>query len=184
MPEFTLTTARCTLRRLSREDIPHIWEAAHTPGFTDGMSWDAPQSEEEMHAFTDGALKDWEVGEKYIWTIEDKDDTHFIGRIELKRDRKHPGNTWGLGYFIHPKEQNKGYATEASVEVLRFAFEALEADAILSSHHDWNIASGSVLRKIGMNHTGFSEGRSFKKGKPVRHAEFRLSRQEWMDRNR
>ena len=174
-----LSTKRCILRRLSRDDLPHVWEAAHTPGFTDSMSWDPPQSEEEMHAFTEEALQEWEKGEKYIWTIEGKDDKCFIGRIELKRDRGQPGNTWGLGYFIHPREQKKGYATEASVEVLRFAFEELQADTILTSHHDWNTASGNVLKKIGRKHTGHTIERVVKRGVPVKSEEYCLTREEW-----
>ncbi len=179
-----LTTERCTLRRLSSDDHAHIWTATRTPGFTDGMSWDPPESEAEMQTFTDSALKDWETGEKYVWTIERKDNQGFIGRIELKRDREQSGNTWGLGYFIHPDEQKKGYATEASIEVVRFAFEGLKADTILSSHADWNMASGNVLKKIGMKHTGHTVGRVVKKGVPVKSEEYTLTREEWEQQRR
>lgn len=136
-------------------------------------------TEDETHAFTDEALAQWEQGEKFVWTIEHEDTGTFIGRVEVKRARELPGATWGLGYWIHPTEQGKGYATEAAREAMRFAFEELKADSIVSSHHDWNVTSGRVLTKIGMKHTGFSEGRVMKHGKPVRSAEFWLDRAEW-----
>jgi [ribosomal protein S5]-alanine N-acetyltransferase len=180
MKDYILTTERCRLRRLSHGDAPHILSACQTPGFTDGMTWDPVRTIEETREFTDYALGMWEKGEKFVWTIEDKSDGTFIGRVEVGTVPEQPGNVWELGYFIHPSQQGKGYATEAAQEALRFAFEELQVDTVLSSHHDWNEASGKVLMKIGMKHTGFSEGRVMKNGKPVRAAEFWLDRVDWV----
>lgn len=179
MDDVILTTPRLRLRRLSRDDAPHVVSACQTPGFTDGMSWEPVASIEESHEFTDYALGMWDKGEKFVWTVEAKDDSSFIGRVEVGKVPEQPGNVWELGYWIHPMQQGKGYATEAAQEALRYAFEDLKVDSVLSSHHDWNDASGKVLRKIGMRQTGFSEGRTFKHGKPVRAAEFWLDRSEW-----
>lgn len=179
MNDIILTTQRLRLRRLSRDDAPHILSACQTPGFTDGMTWEPVDTIEETHPFTDEALALWEKGEKFVWTIESKDDGQFIGRVEVKRAPDLPGNTWALGYWIHPDQQGKGYATEAAHEAVRFAFDEQNADSIVSSHARWNTASGNVLTKIGMKHTGFSEGRTMKNGKPVRAAEFWLDRKDW-----
>lgn len=178
MPEYRLTTERLVLRKISREDVDYVWSAAHTPGFLDGMTWDAPKDHEEIHSYTDMVLADWDAGTKYPFTIEDKEGA-FIGRIEVAF---HPelGKTWGLGYWIHPTQQGHGYATEAAKEVVRFTFEELKADSIVSSHAVWNEASGKVLRKIGMKHTGFSDDRSIKNGVPRRMAEFWLDRKDWI----
>lgn len=180
MKDYILVTERCILRRLSREDTPHVWSAAHTPGFTDGMTWEPPKHVDEIHAFTDEKIADWNAGVRFVWSIFLKADDSFIGRIETHHAKELPKNTWGLGYWIHPTQQKKGYATEVSMEVIRFAFEELGADSIVSSHVDWNEASGNVLTKIGMKHTGFSVGRTYKHGKPERMAEFWLDRKDWM----
>lgn len=183
MKDIVLHTSRCRLRRLSREDAPHVLSACQTPGFNDGMTWEPVHSIEETYIFTDYANALWDTGEKYVWTIEDNSNSSFIGRIELGQDDKLGERIWGLGYWIHPTQQGKGYATEAAKEVLRFAFETLNAESIVSSHADWNAASGRVLTKIGMKHTGFSEGRVMKKGKPVRAAEFWLDRGDFLCSN-
>ena len=81
---------------------------------------------EETHSFTDEALRLWGVGEKFVWTIESKENSSFIGRIEAKKAPELPGKVWGLGYWIHPLHQQKGYATEAGKEVIRFIFEELK----------------------------------------------------------
>jgi ribosomal-protein-alanine N-acetyltransferase len=172
-------TERCMLRRLSYADNEHIWSAAHTPGFTDGMTWDPPKTMAELDAFTKMSLEEWEKGTKYLWTITSRENGEFIGRMEVKKADELPGNVWGLGYFIHPLQQGKGYATEAATAAIKFAFEKLNADSIVSSHHDWNLASGKVLTKIGMKHTGFTEDRVIKDGKPVRAAEFWLDKSDW-----
>lgn len=179
MADHILTTERCVLRKLSRDDAEHVWSAAHTPGFTDGMTWEPPKDMDELHAFTDAKLVEWDAGERYVWSIFTKDGDAFVGRVETKHAKEIPGNVWTLGYWIHPSQQGKGYATEASKEVVRFAFETMGADSIVTSHADWNQASGNVLRKVGMKHTGFTEGRVSKNGKPVRAAEFWLDRAEW-----
>lgn len=179
MSDHILTTERLRLRRLSRDDAPHVLSACQTPGFNDGMTWEPVHSIEETYIFTDYANDLWEKGEKFVWTIEDKNNGSFIGRIELGQDEKLGERIWGLGYWIHPTQQGKGFATEATKEVIRFAFETLNADSIVSSHADWNTASGRVLIKAGMIHTGFSEGRVVKNGKPVRSAEFWLDRKDW-----
>lgn len=180
MHDYILTTERLHLRRLSRDDAPYVLSACQTPGFNDGMTWEPVHTIEETHIFTDYANDLWDKGEKFVWTIEDKNTASFIGRIELGRDDNLGDGIWGLGYWIHPTQQGKGYATEATYEAIRFAFETLHADSIVSSHHDWNEASGRVLTKVGMKHTGFSEGRTMKKGKPVRSAEYWLDRTDWV----
>lgn len=176
--DIVLTTQRCRLRRLSRDDAPFVVEASQTPGFTDGMRWEPMKTEEETHEFTDLALSLW-GDSKYVWTIEEKESSTFIGRIEIGRLKDYTENVWEIGYWIHPAQQGKGYATEAAMAVLQFAFETRKVDAIYSTHHDWNEASGKVLRKIGMKHTGYEEEKTVKRGKPVRSAEFWLSREDW-----
>ena len=180
MKDHTLLTDHLRLRRLSRDDAPYVLSACKTPGFTDGMTWEPMETIEETHVFTDKALQLWEKGAQYVWTIENKDNGTFIGRVEVKIAPELPSKTWGLGYWIHPTQQGKGYATEAAKEAIRFAFKELGANSIVSSHHDWNDASGRVLTKIGMKHTGFSEGRVSKNGKPVRSTEFWLDRKDWV----
>lgn len=179
MADHILITERCVLRKLSRDDAEHVMTAAATPGFTDAMTWDPPAHIDEVHAFTDMKLAEWEAGERFVWSIFEKDGEAFIGRVETHKAKELPGNTWGLGYWIHPAQQGNGYATEAARAAITFAFQALKADSIVSSHVDWNAASGNVLKKIGMKHTGFSEDRVKKHGEPQRMAEFWLDRSEW-----
>lgn len=47
---------------------------------------------------------------------------------------------------------NKGYATEASLGLLKYGFETLGLKKIVSSAHTENLASRRVMEKIGMQY--------------------------------
>lgn len=178
MPIPILTTERCILRPPHVLDAERIWEVGHMPGFTDGMTWEPPQSMNEPRAFIESCLKAAEAGEHFNWMIESQDGA-FIGNVGIKRDKHLEGNAWGLGYWIHPAQQGKGYATEAARAAVGFAFEQCGADIIVTSHMHWNHASGKVMQKIGLRYTGQTVGRTMKRGQPVTAEEYEITRAEW-----
>lgn len=64
---------------------------------------------------------------------------------------------WGegaaeLGYWIAEEYWNRGYATEASNELINHAFEDLGVDAIYASYRIENKQSGRVLEKLGFRY--------------------------------
>ena len=61
-------------------------------------------------------------------------------------------NSCSVEYLLGCNYWNKGYATEALKEVLRFALEELEVERIVADHMAPNAASGKVMEKAGMQH--------------------------------
>jgi ribosomal-protein-alanine N-acetyltransferase len=59
-----------------------------------------------------------------------------------------------LGFWLGVPYWNKGYATEAVAEVLRYGFEGRGLRRVRANHFGSNAASGRVLRKVGMSHAG------------------------------
>lgn len=55
-----------------------------------------------------------------------------------------------IGWRLCSQHFNKGYATEAAHEVLRFAFENLSLEEIVSFTVQDNLPSQNVMKKIGM----------------------------------
>ncbi len=174
-----LHTARCTLRCISIADEEHVWTASRHPGFTDGMLWNPPETKEEMRPFTEKAISDWANDIRYCWTIEGRDDHRFIGRIEIRRLEEKDHEVYDLGFWVHPNEWGKGYMTEAALEVLRFGFEDLGTQKILSGYAPWNTASKKVHEKIGMRNIGYFENYTTKNGKPFPEERYELTRAEW-----
>ena len=83
-----------------------------------------------------------------------------------------------LGYWIGVPYWDKGYATEAAQAVLRYGFENMQLQRIFAMHFKENVASGNVLRKIGMKHEGCMRQHILKWGKFIDIELFGILRQE------
>jgi RimJ/RimL family protein N-acetyltransferase len=57
---------------------------------------------------------------------------------------------FGLFYAISPSHQRNGYATEAASALVDYAFDQLNLKCIIATTDDDNLASISVMRKLGM----------------------------------
>jgi RimJ/RimL family protein N-acetyltransferase len=63
-----------------------------------------------------------------------------------------------VGYWAARDMRGKGYATEASNAVIRYAFDMLEADAVYICHYEGNEPSRNVIDKLGFAKTGVAVG--------------------------
>ena len=59
-----------------------------------------------------------------------------------------------IGYWIRESEQGKGYASEASNALLRYAFGALSAGYVGLGHAEGNTASERVIARLGFTPIG------------------------------
>ena len=167
-----ILTKRCRLRYPNESDIPHIWSASRAPGFNDGMQWEPPSEISELHEPLQRNQSGWEDGNAYNWTVESRDKGEFIGRIAIRRTQ-HDGE-WSIGYWTHPTQQNKGYASEVAQAIIHFGFSRLHATVITSAHATWNHASGRVLQHAGMLRVR-TNPKGFKKhGKWVEEFEYEI----------
>jgi ribosomal-protein-alanine N-acetyltransferase len=154
MPEPpTLTTARLVLRPFTDGDAPaahaHVadWEVASTTAAI-------------PHPYPAGAAEAWiatharrhEAGEAVILAITLRDTGELVGSIEIRLIPPHKRGE--LGYWIGRPHWGRGYATEASAALLRWAFDTLDLHRVHAAHLGRNPASGAVLRKIGMRFEG------------------------------
>lgn len=158
---FTINTRRCRLRLPSEADLPHVFEATRTPGFNDGMTWDAPRSPADLREPFKRQLDTWASGEAYTFSIVLRSSGQFVGRIAIRKTAT-PG-VWNVGFFTVPRQQGKGYMSEAVAAILALGFETLNADRIEARHATWNEASGKVLARAGMKRVGTTE-QGFRKG--------------------
>lgn len=146
--DLALFTRRCRLHAPNESDFPHIWSASRVAGFTDGMRWDLPADMADLEAPLERNRESWAGDQAYQFTIENRTDGRFIGRIVIRRiPVPHVRN---IGFWVHPREQGRGYVTEAATRILKFGFETLGATRIEADHAVWNTASERVLLKIGM----------------------------------
>lgn len=77
----------------------------------------------------------------------------------------------------------QGFATEAAREIVRYAFESLSLDALVSYTVPANIRSRRVMEKLGMTHDPADDFDHplLPPGHPLqRHVLYRLRRQDWI----
>ena len=96
-------------------------------------------------------LEEAKNGFEYRWAILLNGTDDPIGAIDvvgLSEDNKKAT----IGYALSYNHWNKGYATEALKEVIKYLFDN-GFNVIEAEHHIDNIASGKVMEKCGMKYT-------------------------------
>jgi len=117
-----------------------------------------------------------ETGEKLGTSILlplpiEEDDTDW----SLVQEDKFPDAEIEVGYILKRSAWGNGYATEACLRMVQFAFEETELDQIVAVTDPLNAVSQKVLRKCGLRDEG--SRRAYAAECPA----FRISRQQWRE---
>lgn len=83
------------------------------------------------------------------WFVIDKENNTVIGDMGFK-GKPNSQNTVEIGYGIVPSEQGKGYATEAAMKLIQWAFSFENVDKVVAECFLDNIPSRRVLEKLQM----------------------------------
>ena len=115
-----LATERLTLRRFMIEDAESMYyNWASEDEVTRFLTWPTHKSVQDSEMVIDQWIKSYEDKKTYQWAIELNDLEQPIGSISaVKVDDEI--DAVEVGYCIGTKYWNKGYATEALAEVIRF----------------------------------------------------------------
>lgn len=122
-----------------------------------------------------------------VWAVEAPGVAPFIGYVGLQRVpfEAHFTPAVETGWRLAPAHWGKGYATEAARAALRFGFEDLNLDQIVSFTVPANKPSWSVMERLGMtrdpdgdfDHPRLPVGHALR-----RHVLYRMTREAWRDR--
>ena len=58
-----------------------------------------------------------------------------------------------LGFHLRRNQWCRGYATEAAIAVIDYAFNTLKIDGLFAGHHPANTSSRRLLEKLGFKYT-------------------------------
>src|SRR5215212_7088077 len=160
-PYPTLRTERLVLREFTPEDAPELHRLAHA-GEVARMMLHHPHSYEEGTAeqWISGLRPMFEVGYGTTSALVLRKGGALVGTISLYTRAPDGTAVLGeegtglLGFWLGVPYWNRGYATEAVAEVVRYGFEERSLRRIRANHFGSNEASGRVLRKVGMSHVG------------------------------
>lgn len=92
-----------------------------------------------------------------------------------------------LGYCFNSLYQGKGYATEACIAVINYAFNTLQVERLTAGTANLNYPSCGVLNRLGFSKTSecIHSCRKTTEGNPIEFVGslFLLEKDEWMKKN-
>jgi RimJ/RimL family protein N-acetyltransferase len=162
MPGSDLQTARLILRSYALSDIADLVRLA-------GAREVAATTLRIPHPYTEQDARDFisahagNSSPETRFAITRKSDGQLCGGIGLRvDDALHHAE---LGYWLGVPYWGQGFATESAQAVLNYGFDTLGLHRIYASYVTHNVASGRVLRKIGMRREGLMREHTCKWGK-------------------
>ena len=176
----TLTTARTVLRPWRDDDLEPF--AALNGDPTVMTSFASPLTREESDAF---AARVRAHGEREGWAPWALDiGGRFAGFVGLWRPTftAHFTPAVEIGWRLAREFWGQGYATEGAEQVLRFGFETLGLEEIVSFTVPTNRPSRAVMERIGMRRDPADdfEHPRLPDGHPLqRHVLYRLAKARW-----
>ena len=129
------------------------------------------------------SIKAQDDSQKYTWSIFLKGTNIVIGQITCQPKDNEPENIRDVGWFIDPKYQGQGYATEAAFAVLDFMFNEVEINEIKTSAAEINPASWKIMEKLGFEFVGIKQSTYFNDDKILTLKEYHGNRELFLSKN-
>jgi RimJ/RimL family protein N-acetyltransferase len=173
--------------RLRLEPLGHEHAEAITPVIGDQRIADTtsnipyPYTEQDAHDFAD--IIERSEGKTHAWVMLRRVDGVLVGGCGL-HDFK--GTECEFGYWVGVDHWGKGYATEATVRLLRHAFESLGITRIHACYFLRNPPSRRVMEKAGLTPMvpGTFDGTlRCPNGREEAIGRMELTREEWLAAN-
>jgi len=182
----TLTTKRLILRPWKESDLAPFAALNADPRVMEFFP--SPLSRQESDALAKRIYENIEKQSWGLWAVSIPSIADFIGFIGLAKVPYEAPFTPAIeiGWRLAFDHWNKGYATEGAKEALRYGFQELMLDEIVSITFIKNRRSRKVMEKIGLHHhpgDDFDHPRLIENHPLKRHVLYRLKAQEWALKN-
>ena len=147
-----LETERLIFRRHIASDIDAYCAMEMDPLVRRYVGGRPRTRQEAEQRFLDGAMKP--VHDRLrMWAKVFKQENQYIGRCGVyqhfnENNQPAPGEG-ALGYYIASPRWGRGFATEAASAFVKFGFEELELNRIVTAVEVGNDASVHILEKLG-----------------------------------
>jgi RimJ/RimL family protein N-acetyltransferase len=126
-----------------------------------------------------GWLGQWELRGTGQWALEEAATGTFVGRAGTHWPHREDWPGIEVGWALHPEHWGKGYATEAGLAALGYAFDHFDVEEVFSVILPDNHRSQSVAIRLGFS---LAEERVVSHFPAAPHGIWRLSRADWAGR--
>ena len=182
----TLRTERLVLRAFTLEDAPELHRLARARKVARMMlRHPHPYEKETAEQWIWGLRPMFDAGIGTTFAMVLREGGALVGTVSLYTRAPDGTAVLGeegtglLGFWLGVPYWNKGHATEAVAEVVRYGFEGRGLQRIRANHFGSNAASGRVLRKVGMSHVGTRPNYYEKWDNTEDREEYVLLAQDW-----
>jgi RimJ/RimL family protein N-acetyltransferase len=145
-----LNTERLQLRRLEPDDLAHLYGLYRDPEirryYPDGTR-SLEETKEELDWFLHGHPRHPELG---LWATVERSSGEFIGRCGLLPWHIQGRDEVELAFMIKKDRWREGFATEASLGIIKHAHQVLGLRRLVCLVMPGNAASAGVAQKVGM----------------------------------
>ena len=157
-----LRTPRLVLREMREDDWRDIQTYAGDRIVCRFMEW-GPNTPKKTRDFVRSVLTEPASRPRYNYNLVMTQDGTLVGAVRLTI-RSRDDREADIGYVCSRPYWGRGYATEASRELLHFGFEKLRMHRIYATCDPRNGASWRVMEKLGMTREGHLRQHKFVKG--------------------
>ncbi len=172
-----LTTGRLHLRQLTHADADAIMAIFGSPDVLRFLNNPPVDTREKAVGMIDWLGNNYRNQEGLDWAITLEDRViGMCGAVAWDRDNRRVD----IGYHILPSHWGHGYATEATLAILRWSFDHLDVHRIQADCTEGNIASDRVLLKCGFTVEGLWRESCWEHGRFVSIKQFGLLRREFV----
>jgi RimJ/RimL family protein N-acetyltransferase len=174
-----LVTSRLKLRQWREADLAPFASLNADPEVM--RHFPATMTREQSDAFASYVYETIDRQGWGLWAVEVTDGPPFVGFVGLNRVsfEAHFTPAVEVGWRLAQPFWGNGYATEAAAAAVRFGFEQVDLDEIVSFTTTTNEPSIRVMRRLGMRHdaAGDFDHPRVPEGSPLRrHVLYRLDK--------
>ena len=131
-----------------------------------------PPDREELQRWFADHPRQWRAGEAYRFAVDLNGS--MIGIVDIDEIADREGS---LGYWLDRAAWGRGYAFEAALCVVLFAFREIGLLTLRACHAHDNPASGRILGKLGFALADTGEAFSRSRGENILQHNYELTRQ-------
>jgi RimJ/RimL family protein N-acetyltransferase len=175
-----IETDRLTLRRYLETDYDDLLKLQSNDDVTRFLLYES-RTPEQVRESLAGRLADVAMdadGQALTVAVILRETGQHVGEVTLfVHSAEH--RTGEIGFVFHPDFHGRGFAAEASVELLRLGFEELGMHRIIGRLDHRNTGSANLLKRLGMRQEAHFVRNEFLKGEWTDELVFALLADEW-----
>jgi RimJ/RimL family protein N-acetyltransferase len=155
-----IETERLILKPQTMQEQKRLWEILMIPEVnkvyltTPAKFRDKLKDWSKQEPFYEEKINHANDNDVFEWSIFLKDTNECIGKIDYHEYSKEDNeindlSIRGVGWYIDPIHQGKGYGTEAAKHTLKYMFEEVEISKIITGAAIDNPASWKIMDRLG-----------------------------------